>query len=382
MIATVEVLRYAAGGNCVAKHDGRVLFIRGVIPGEIVTVEIPANSPSKRYAMATLVSIDQPAPNRILPPCKYFGSCGGCDWQHLSIADQVKMHVAVLQDQLFRIGKFEDLKVLPVKQANGETGVGYRTRSRFAVSEQGNLGMRKFHSNEIVEIDECLIACADINSVTRNNWEPGIDVTIVQANDEVLILTDREFVPDIEYRNEYGSWLVPAGDFWQVHKAAPEMLIAEVLAQLTPKLGDRIADLYSGVGLFSQPLAKIVGNLGKVVAVEFDQRAHFAAQKNLSKFSWADPINADVAQYLKTASGFNKVVVDPPRSGLNSSVIKSLTKLPELDQICYVSCDAGTLARDLREFADLGWQIGEIQPILLFPMTSHLEAVVSVSKLS
>lgn len=382
MIATVEVLRYAAGGNCVAKHDGRVLFLRGVIPGEVVTVEIPDQPSSKRYALANVVQIDKPAPNRIAPPCQYFGSCGGCDWQHLSIADQAKMHFEVLQDQLFRIGKFDNLTVLPVRLAEGETGVGYRTRSRFAVNDAGNLAMRKFHSNELIEIDSCLIASAELNAVTKSGWEPGHDVTIVQGSDEVLVLTDREYVPEIVYQNQYGSWRVPAGDFWQVHREAPVILIEEVLTRLDLASGDRVADLYAGVGLFAQPIANRVGSSGKVVAVEFDNRAHQSASKNLAEFDWAQAVNSDVAKYLKTAAGFDKAVVDPPRSGLNSSVIKSLTNLPELTQVCYVSCDPGTLARDLREFADLGWQIGEIQPMLLFPMTAHLEAVVSVSKLS
>jgi 23S rRNA (uracil1939-C5)-methyltransferase len=74
--------------------------------------------------------------------------------------------------------------------------------------------------------------------------------------------------------------------------------------------------------------------------------------------------------------------VDPPRSGLNESVINSLTKIPDLNQVCYVSCDPGTLARDLRSFADRGWTVGSVQPMLLFPMTAHLETIVSVSKLS
>ena len=221
-----------------------------------------------------------------------------------------------------------------------------------------------------------------MNAVTKSGWEPGHDVTIVQGSDEVLVITDRKYVPEIVYQNQYGSWRAPAGDFWQVHRSAPVILLEEVLTRLNLDKGDRVVDLYAGVGLFAQPIANRVGSSGKVVAVEFDNRAHQSARKNLAEFGWAQAVNSDVAKYLKTAAGFDKAVVDPPRSGLNSSVIRSLTNLPDLTQVCYVSCDPGTLARDLREFADLGWQIGEIQPMLLFPMTAHLEAVVSVSKLS
>jgi tRNA/tmRNA/rRNA uracil-C5-methylase (TrmA/RlmC/RlmD family) len=292
------------------------------------------------------------------------------------------MHFEVMHDQLFRIGKFDNLTVLPIRLAEHETGVGYRTRSRFAVNDAGNLAMRKFHSNELIEIENCLIASSELNAVTKSGWAPGHDVTIVQGSDEVLVITDRKYVPEIVYQNQYGSWRVPAGDFWQVHRSAPAILIEEVLTRLNLDKGDRVADLYAGVGLFAQPIANRVGSSGKVVAVEFDNRAHQCASKNLAEFGWAQAVNSDVAKYLKTAAGFDKAVVDPPRSGLNSSVIKSLTNLPDLTQVCYVSCDPGTLARDLREFADFGWQIGEIQPMLLFPMTAHLEAVVSVSKLS
>lgn len=382
MIATVEVLRYAAGGNCVARHDGRVIFIRGVIPGETVRVNISENAPSKRYAMADLIEVISPSPLRVVPACQYFGQCGGCDWQHLSIESQLQLQVEVLTDQLIRIGKLENLTILPIVTAANETGLRYRSRSRFAISDQGNFAMRKNRSNELIEINTCLIVSETIDTVDKSGWEPGTEVTVVEGSDETLILTDLTNTPEISYRNKFGSWLVPAGEFWQVHQAAPEILISQVLKVLSPKNGDRIADLYSGVGLFALPLAKEVGKSGEVVAVEFDQRAHQSAVKNLSSVQWATAINSDVAKYLKSAAGFSKAVVDPPRSGLNRSVINSLNQMVSLSQICYVSCDAGTLARDLRDFVDLGWNIESIQPMFLFPMTSHLETVVSLSKLS
>ncbi|MFZ9840102.1 MAG: class I SAM-dependent RNA methyltransferase [Candidatus Nanopelagicales bacterium] len=381
MIATVEVLRYAAGGNCVARHDGRVLFIRGVIPGEKVEVEIEDFNSSKRYSMAKLLNIIEPSPLRIEPACKYYGICGGCDWQHIDLAEQKRMHWFVLSDQLSRIGKLQ-VEPKPVLTVADESGFGYRTRMRFAVSDSGKLAMRQIRSNDLVEIDSCLIASEKIDEVTKLNWPPSTEVIITQGADEVLVLTERIGAPEITYRNKFGEWRAPAGEFWQVHQMAPETLISQVLNVLQPSPGDVIADLYSGVGLFAQPIAKKVTDAGSVVAVEFDQPAHLSAIKNLSLFPWATAINSDVAQYLKSASGFNKAVVDPPRAGLNKSVITSLSNMVSLQKLCYVSCDAGTLARDLRDFVDLGWQIESVQPLLLFPMTSHLETVVSLSKLS
>ncbi|MFZ9750897.1 MAG: TRAM domain-containing protein, partial [Candidatus Nanopelagicales bacterium] len=121
MIATVEVLRYAAGGNCVARHDGRVLFIRGVIPGEKVEVEIEDFNSSKRYSMAKLLNIIEPSPLRIEPACKYYGICGGCDWQHIDLAEQKRMHWFVLSDQLSRIGKLQ-VEPKPVLTVVDESG--------------------------------------------------------------------------------------------------------------------------------------------------------------------------------------------------------------------------------------------------------------------
>jgi len=382
LIIELEVLSYAAGGNCVARHDGRVIFIRGVVPGEKVRVKILEDAKPKRFAIGELIEVINPAPQRIEPACKHYGECGGCDWQHINLTEQKEMQLKVISDQLNRIGKFSDLEILPVVLVGGDTGFGYRTRARFATTATGTLAMRKSKSHELVEITDCLIVDPEINKITKSDWPVNAEVTIVKGADELIVLTDREVVPNITYRNVHGSWQVPAGDFWQVHKGAPELLIDQVLNQLDVQTGDQIADLYSGVGLFAQPIARLVGPSGSVVSVENDERAHLAAQQNLAEFDWVEIVQSDVAKFLKRAAGFNKAVVDPPRSGLNESVINSLTKIPDLNQVCYVSCDPGTLARDLRSFADRGWTVGSVQPMLLFPMTAHLETIVSVSKLS
>jgi tRNA/tmRNA/rRNA uracil-C5-methylase (TrmA/RlmC/RlmD family) len=382
LIVELEVLSYAAGGNCVAKYDGRVIFIRGVIPGERVRVSISESAKPKRFAIGELVEVLTPAPKRVEPACKHYGECGGCDWQHIDLAEQKEMQFKVISDQLSRIGKFDDLQILPVISVDGDTGLGYRTRARFATTAAGALAMRKSKSHELVEISDCLIVDPDINNVTKSDWPANSEVTIVKGAEELIVLTDLEVVPNITYRNSHGSWQVPAGDFWQVHKGAPKLLIDQVLAQLNLQPGDRVADLYSGVGLFALPIARQVGSTGSVVSVENDLRANQVAQFNLADFEWVEIVQSDVAKYLKRATGFTKAVVDPPRSGLNESVIESLSKMTELNQVCYVSCDPGTLARDLRSFADRGWKVGSVQPMLLFPMTAHLETIVSVSKLS
>jgi tRNA/tmRNA/rRNA uracil-C5-methylase (TrmA/RlmC/RlmD family) len=107
----------------------------------------------------------------------------------------------------------------------GETGLGYRSRVRYATTNNGESAMRKHGSNELVPIDECLIAESRLNEITTSNWRPSSEITLVAGSDEVLVLTDREIVPQISYSNRHGQWVVPAGDFWQVHKDAPEVLI-------------------------------------------------------------------------------------------------------------------------------------------------------------
>ncbi len=378
----LEILRYAAGGQCVARHENRVVFIRGVLPGEIVNAEITSEGKGGRFLIADLISVITPSPLRIAPPCKYAGNCGGCDWQHASIETQVQLHGEVIQDQLNRIGKFDQINIEPVLSVPGETGLGYRSRVRYATTNNGESAMRKHGSNELVPIDECLIAEPRLNEITTSNWRPSSEITLVAGSDEVLVLTDREIVPQISYSNRHGQWVVPAGDFWQVHKDAPEVLIDSVLKFLDPMSGDQIGDLYSGVGLFALPIARKIGRDGLVTAVELDHRANKAADQNLKDFDNVQTVESDVAIFLKSRPVFNKVVLDPPRSGLNNSVIRSLNSIASLNQIVYVSCDSGTLARDLRSFADLGWQIKVIQPLLLFPMTAHIETVVHLSKVS
>lgn len=381
MKAVVEVLGFAAGGHCVARHEGKAIFIRGVLPGEIIEVDIPDRFENSRYAHAELISIISRSADRKEPPCKYFGACGGCDWQHLDVAGQIDMHHKVIHDQMRRIGKLTNLEILPIRSVDSESGWHYRTQMRFAVSAAGKVALRKHSSNDLIEIDKCLIATEAINSKINQKWPANVELNIADNGQQVVAVTNSASGEFISYQNQFGSWRAPLNGFWQSHRAAPELLITEVLANLNVVSGDKILDLYAGVGLFSIPLAQRVGEIGEVISVESDEDASRCAAENLITYGWAKSVRSDVAEFLKRDLSSNKAVVDPPRSGLNKTVIDRLNAMASLQTICYISCDAGSLARDLAEFDRLGWHIGALQPLLLFPMTSHIETVVTLTKL-
>lgn len=404
-VVTVDVGAVAHGGSCVARYEGRVVFVRHALPGERVRVRI--TDQASRFWRGDAVEVLDAAAGRVVPPCPYAGPgrCGGCDWQHARPDVQRELKAAVVAEQLRRLaGLTWPVEVEHVPGA-GEDGLGWRTRVGFAVTTSGRPGLRRHRSHNIVEVDDCLIAHPGVRSVdaARLTWPHASSVEVVAsaAGERLAVVTsvpggpsaevpralhrDVSLVVDGERARGRGhvreqaagrSWRVSGGGFWQVHLGAAETLLSAVLDATDPQVGETALDLYSGVGLFAGAIAERVGPGGAVTAVESDRRAVADARRNLHDLPQVRLVEARVDRW--TPGGHADIVVlDPPRSGAGKHVVERIVATqPRV--VGYVACDPAALARDLATFAGEGYRLDALRAFDLFPMTHHVECVATL----
>ncbi|MGI9093730.1 MAG: class I SAM-dependent RNA methyltransferase [Mycobacteriales bacterium] len=376
----LEVGPPAHGGHCVARHDGRVVFVRHALPGELVTARIVDEGAGVLRADA--IAVVRASADRVPPPCPHAGPgrCGGCDWQHVEPAAQLALKAEVVRDTLRRIGGLSDVDVVVEPLPGGP--LHWRTRTQFAVDRRGRLGLRRHRSHTVEPIESCplLVPAADDAVRAVRQRPPGATV-------EVAVSADGETVVDVRARRRRSTstellheralgrrWQVHAGVFWQVHPAAADTLARAVVDMCAASAGERMLDLYAGVGLFSWALAREVGPAGSVVAVENDDTACADARVNLVAEPWARVVTADVDADMVAAHPADVVVLDPPRAGAGAAVLTAIAQSGPR-AICYVSCDPATLARDLRAATAAGYRLGALRAFDIFPMTQHVECV-------
>lgn len=370
-ILELEVGAVAHGGHCVARHEGRVVFVRHALPGERVRARVTAGDADSRYLRADAVEVLTASPDRVVPPCPYAGPgrCGGCDWQHAGLDAQRRLKADVVMEQLRRLAGI-DLPVVVEPVPSEVDGLGWRTRVRYAVDAQGRAGFRRHRSHVVVPIDRCLIAHPDVDAtgVTRLQW-PGTDAVEVatsSSGERMVVIEpaepaaaapsrgDRRPIRPVRGRSSSAvssttrtattgtcatlpavdatSVLVAgtpdalvvrgrrhlredaagrqwrvSGGFWQVHPGAAEVLVGAVLAALEPQLGESALDLYSGVGLFAGALADRLGAGGSVTAIEGIASAVRDARRNLHDAPTVRLVAAPVEQWL---AGENMESVD------------------------------------------------------------------------
>jgi tRNA/tmRNA/rRNA uracil-C5-methylase (TrmA/RlmC/RlmD family) len=300
----------------------------------------------------------------------------------------------VIRQQLSRIAGIDrqvTVAELPGDAADAaDSGMlGWRTRVKFAVGKNGEAGLRRHRSHEVVAISDCLIAHPLVRAagVTRQAW-PGarwVDVAVAPSTGQRAVMIDddrrRGARPEfLTHRAAGRDWRVTAEGFWQVHPSAADVLAEAVLSGLQPKPGEVALDLFCGAGLFAGVLADVVGSSGTVIAVERDAAAVADARHNMRSTPWARVHRGDAGQVLARTGmrGASIAVADPPRTGLDRALIDTLcdrSEPPGLRRIAYVSCDPATLARDVAAFARHGWSLADLQAFDAFPMTHHVECV-------
>lgn len=375
----VDVLTAVAGGHCLGKFNGRVVFIRGALPGELVQAEVTGHGKGGAFLWADAREILNPSPGRVTPPCPVAGICGGCDWQHASLDEQRRIKALVIADALKRTGGIE--RDVTVEALDDGDGLGWRTRMRYAVGTDGAAGLRALSSHDVIAVDGCPLAVSEIREPVRahSGWPRSSEVVAAASNTGQLSITDISELPELTEEVAHRHFKVSPDGFWQVHPKAAATLVETVMAFAEVSTGDRVLDLYSGVGLFSAFLAEAAGPTGDVIAVEGDRRAVELAKLNLADLPQAKPIKADVAKWLRrdVDSPCDVVVLDPPRSGAGAQIVKEIaSRQPR--RIVYVACDPVALARDLKTFHTLGRELLQLRCLDMFPMTKHVECVALI----
>jgi tRNA/tmRNA/rRNA uracil-C5-methylase (TrmA/RlmC/RlmD family) len=367
LLGPVTVTDVAHGGHCVARLDGRVLFVRHALPGEVVRVQV-TDARHDRFWRADAIEIVEAAPHRRTPPCPVFrpGACGGCDFQHAGEPIQRELKTRVIADQLVRLGGYDWSghveEVAPV--------FGWRTRMRYQLSAAGP-GLRAHRSHRVVTLPKegCRLATVDVREVLPQPPTPGASELLVVASADGV----RTGLPDdtttVTERVGVRTFQVALNGFWQVHPRAADVLVAAVVEGLDPHPGERAFDLYCGVGLFTGALAD------RGVQVEGVESGRTAAAHARTNVPQATITVGRVERALgRLPRRTDLVVLDPPRAGAGRAVLEQIAqRRPRA--VAYVSCDPAALARDVRHAASLGWRVASIRAFDLFPQTHHVECV-------
>jgi tRNA/tmRNA/rRNA uracil-C5-methylase (TrmA/RlmC/RlmD family) len=380
-ITTIE--KVAHGGHFISRHLGAVIFVRHAIPGEEVEIEITGTGSS--FNRADVVNVISPSPDRVSAPCQFAhrAGCGGCDFQHISLERQRQLKSEVITEQFARIAK-RDLQVT-VEEVGAP--LGYRTRFNAVTTRNGDLGFKQARSNKVVPVSDCRILQPEVKyqELTSRKWKGDlrVEVTLSSAGertiatgysrDETPVRTSEG--PDIGQYSINGFNLeVSQRSFWQSHKLAPAVLTQVVGEFAEIQVGDRVLDLYGGVGLFTSQFLEAIGESGQIDLVEGSKSATSDAIRNFAGIKNVNVHTGDVAKLLPRFSQAEVIILDPPREGAGKEVVLAMVALKPR-AIVYVACDPAALARDTTYLREAGFEIAKIRAFDLFPMTHHIETV-------
>ena len=385
---TVDIEKIAHGGHFIARHESAngkkaVIFVRHAIPGERVEIEI--TSTSANFIRADVVEVISASSDRVQAPCEYSNrdGCGGCDFQHISITRQRALKSEVLKEQFERIAKMD---ISADVEEVGEP-LHWRTRVTATTDHNGALGFYSSRSHRVIPVKECLIAIPEIGiaAMSAQKLSPDVRIEIAYSSEGERMVAEAPKSGDGKFRQNTGPAILHerVGDqllqvsqrsFWQGHKRAPEVLtdVVKDFAQLQE--GEKVLDLYGGVGLFTAACLKDVGATGSIHLVEGSKDATADAKNNFAAQSNIEISTGDVAKIITRINPADVVILDPPREGAGKEVVQEITRLSPRS-IVYVACDPAALARDTAYLREYGYQLEKIRAFDLFPMTHHIESV-------
>jgi tRNA/tmRNA/rRNA uracil-C5-methylase (TrmA/RlmC/RlmD family) len=397
-LVEVEVGAPAHGGSCVARRDGRVIFVRHALPGELVRARVTEDR-GGAFCRADAVEVLRASDERVAPPCPHAGPgrCGGCDWQHASGAAQRAMKGAIVREQFERLAGIDVADLFAGVEALPGGLLGWRTRIAYAVRPDGRAGLHRHRSHQVEVLDACPLGVPGVGdtAVLARSWPGLTGVEVARSADGLSVLAhrpgpgrqargrrppDRVSVVDGPSRltQQVGDrdFTVAADGFWQVHPDAAATFAGAVLAAVAPRAGETVLDLYAGAGMLTALLAEAVGTTGNVVGLESSRGAVADAAANLADLPWAAVQQARVDEASLAALGVDPdvIVLDPPRAGAGRNVMAALLAMRPR-AIGYVACDPAALARDVRVALDAGWQLSAVRAFDAFPMTHHVECV-------
>jgi 23S rRNA (uracil1939-C5)-methyltransferase len=380
----VRIERILPGGVGLAHADGQTLFVSLAAPGDLARVRV--DSVRGRAAFASIVEVLEPSNVRVEPPCPYFGRCGGCDFQQLTYEAQLASKAEIIRDCLRRVAHTEppaEIEVVPSPEV-----WRYRSRARWQHDAvRRHLGYYERGSHRVCDVADCPVAAPPVaerlvrlrGMMAEGTLPQSLEFEAVAGDEGVALEPSVEPEDEREQIRRIGgeSYSFDAGCFFQINHTLLEPLVAEGLRG-TSSGGETALDLYSGVGLFTLPLAR---RFGRVVAVEGNPASAAYARRNLSAASLTNAhvetssVGDWLARHAENLGRADFILLDPPRAGAEPEAVRGVIALKPA-HISYVSCDPATLARDLRLLLDAGYHIHSLRAFDMFPQTHHVETVV------
>ncbi|MFQ5872713.1 MAG: class I SAM-dependent RNA methyltransferase [Dehalococcoidia bacterium] len=378
---TIDLTDIGHGGEAIGRADGQVVFAAYGIPGEKALVE--GRQRKRDYIKGRVTEVLEPSPHRTTPPCADFGTCGGCQWQHIDYSFQLELKQRILREQLERIGKISSPYVPPTHPTPSPWH--YRNHARFSVNRAGDLGFTRADDYQFLAIDYCHLMHPEINSALADFQ--GKCAGAHQVSIRYGVATGERLVqPPLHHLGiEMGSgqahftevlfgyrFRVSGPSFFQVNTPQAERLVAAVRDRLGLKGDELLVDAYAGVGTFAALFAPYVK---KVLAIEESSSAMKDAKVNCAPFRNVElALSKAEAALPELSERPDVVILDPPRVGCHRKVLEALLELAP-PKIVYVSCDPATLARDLGILCRDGYRLKEALPVDMFPQTYHIESV-------
>ena len=378
----------ANGGSCVARHEGRVVFVRYALPGEQVVARV--TSQRGAYWHADAVEVLQASPDRIPSLCPVAGvdGAGCCD---LAFADPLAVRAlkaSVVANQLDRLGDYSwDGGAEPV---GAGAATGWRTRVQLDVGADGRAGFHRYHSDELVTDLRCAqLPPGMLDGLEGPRWRPGDRLLVVIDDDGRRhvrsVGADRRDVTMVEgdpttvQRVGEQVWRLPVTAFWQSHRdgaAVYTALVRQWLAGSRPRLA---WDLFGGAGLFAAVLAEAVGDTGKVLTVDTARNASAAAREALAGLP-VQVVSESVRRFLSAQSdGADVAVLDPPRAGAGREVV-DLVAGSGVGQVIHIGCEVAAFARDIGLYRSRGYRVADIRVFDAFPLTHHVECFALLTR--
>lgn len=410
LLIEVELGAPGHGGFCVARHDGRVMFVRHGLPGERVLAKVTEDR-GKSFCRADAVEILTPSKDRVEAVCPISGPGGSgcCDYSHASLEAGRAMKASVVAEQLRRVAGIEREVLVEELPGTGD-GRGWRTRVRLAVDAGGRPGFHRYRSSSILTE----LGCPQMDSLayeglSDTRWRAGSELQVVVdgSGERHVVEIAPAQVSDTGRRSpgrrgasarraassrtrpekavigsgrvtEYvsnRSWTLDATGFWQAHRGAAQMYTDVVTEWADASPGESAWDLYGGVGVFAAALAAGVGSDGHVSSVEFSRRAAEDGRSALVDLPQVSFVPGRVERSLEAlAQPVSVAVLDPPRAGAGRGVIDALAaRRPR--SVVHVGCDPASFARDVSLYRAAGYELTDIRAFDAFPLTSHVECI-------
>lgn len=390
MNSIIEIEKLVFPGRGLARIDGKVVFVPGMLPGERGMVEIVKDH--ARHADARLVELHCASPDRIEPVCPYAPNCPGCTYQHLNYAAEVcfkqSQWVNALEHNLRT-----DLSSVLKEPVAAPCSAGYRSRVRLhgAVQNDGTVLGYRGENHEVVDIEHCGLACEPINAALHEfrqndeNMAKAADSELLLRwtdDDGVVALLSSDYSGDsllVHETTALGKILCPVRSFSQVNPAVADLLMKEFSTLLQKINADCAVDLYCGTGVFALLAAK--AGVKNVLGVDNDEMAIGCARRNAAELElkgteWVAAPAAGIAReaICPLAERNGLLILDPPRRGLERKVINAVTDLRP-PHVLYISCAMDTMARDAQLFSRGGYTMRYGRMFDMFPRTPYFETI-------